>query len=139
MQLSGSGSSLVRVVLRMALVLLVGAAAGFAIEWLVSLGSMRLKGAGYTGVEPHWDLGYATLSGFRHGVPFGAVMAVLMERLLLAPLPLRDLRTRAPILFTATLLGALPGLAIDPGHVFTATVAFVASVVWVRWRWQSHR
>jgi hypothetical protein len=112
----------------------IGAICGFAIQWPVALIAMRLNGAGYTGVEPRWDPGFASFAALTEGLVFGAPLAVVAYLLFFLPDKPRLVVRAFPILFFGTALGAAPGVWLGPGAVFTVVPCFLASCILAKFR-----
>jgi hypothetical protein len=115
---------------------IVGAAGGWLAAWPAGLLDMRLTGAGYTGVEPHWDPAFATFLARSNALPFGAAFGLCGYLFLIWPMPVRRVVAAVPVLFAWTLIGAL---VAAPGGVFAQVViapaAFFVGCWLVRRRW----
>ncbi len=108
---------------------LIGAVLGFVIQWPISLLYMRLYGAGYSGTEPHWDVGFATFDAALHAAPIGALLAVLAYGLFLRKFPPGLVARSIPGIFLATFCGALPGMWIGIGALGTIVPCFLLGVI----------
>jgi hypothetical protein len=110
---------------------LVGVLSGFAAQWPVALLSMRLNGAGYSGVAPHWDPRFAAFDASLHGAPVGGIVAIGAYLLFFSSYPPALIARWVPTLFAFTLLGALPGIWLGPGALFTVVPLFLGGCVFV--------
>ena len=108
-----------------------GAISGFGAQWLVALLSMRLNGAGYTGVAPHWDPSFAAFDASLHGAPVGGLLAIAAYLLFFSSYPPALVARSVPTLFAFTLLGALPGIWLGPGALFTVVLLFLGGCLLV--------
>lgn len=120
-----------RVVLGAIVAGVVGALSGFCAQWPVALLGMRLSGAGYTGVEPHWDMRFATFDASLHAAPLGSLVAIVVYLLLFSPYPLPLVARSVPTLFAFTLAGALPGIWLGPAALITVMISFLAGCIFV--------
>lgn len=110
---------------------LVGGLSGFLAQWPAALLSMRLHGAGYTGVEPHWDVRFATFDASVHGAPTGAFVAIAVYLLLFSLYPAPSVARSVPTLFAFALAGALPGIWLGPGALLTVVLSVLAGCILV--------
>ena len=120
---------MIRLVLGSLVAALAGVICGFAAQWPVALLGMRLYGAGYSGTTPRWDPAFATFDAALHGAPVGAVLAIAGYLLFLASFPPRLIVRSIPTLFSFSLLGALPGIWLGPGGLFSAVPMFLLGCI----------
>jgi hypothetical protein len=90
---------------------------------------MRLSGAGYTAVEPRWDVRFATFDASLHGAPIGALLAIAVYLLLFYPYPAPSVARSVPTLFAFALVGALPGIWLGPAALLSVVLSFLAGCI----------
>ena len=90
---------------------------------------MRLNGAGYTGVTPHWDPGFALFDASLHGAPVGGMLAIAAYLLFFSWHPPALVARSVPTLFAFTLVGALPGIWLGAGALFSVVLLFLGGCV----------
>ena len=87
----------------------IGAAGGWAAEWVAAFLDMGLRGAGYSDTAPQWDPSFAAFSAWYHGMPFGILFALIGYFVFLTRLSAQEVIRSVPALFVATLVGAIMG------------------------------
>jgi hypothetical protein len=113
---------------------LAGGVCGWAAEWPAALLDMRIRGAGYSHTIPGWDSSSAFFAAPTNGAPFGVLFGLFGYLSLLRPLPLGRIIRATPLLFAATLLGAvLGGAAVSIwAELLTAPLLFFLASGYVR-------
>jgi hypothetical protein len=111
-----------------------GAVIGFVIEWPIALLAMRIDGAGYTNTPPDWDPAFATFDALLHGAPLGFILAAAARLLFFSRYTLATIAPFIPVLACFTLAGAIPGIWIGPGSLFTVVPTFLIGCIFVAYR-----
>ncbi len=101
-----------------------GAVCGFLAQWPVALLSVRLNGT-----AARWEVQVATFRALSEGAFFGAPLAIVAYVLFFSSFPPVAVARRVPLLFAFTVLGALPGIWLGIGMLFTVVPAFLGGCV----------